>query len=126
MITGDVTVNPDVNPNAPVIIYDFNGTKHITSPCRISSELNREYDFFQQTLQPLRSQERWQELADACENEISRTPNWLTPYLYSAIALSKLGRKAEAIERLRFVDEKAAGNPDYSVARRMLGVLENE
>jgi hypothetical protein len=47
-----------------------------------------------QHLLDLQNQQRWKELAEASEDQIKKTPDWLTPYLFSGIANLNLGTGA--------------------------------
>jgi len=84
------------------------------------------YTNYENGLNGLYEQRAWEELLSLASSQINKTPEWLTPYLYSGIALANLGHKTEAIERLRFVEERAAGHPDYSEASKMLNALKSQ
>lgn len=66
------------------------------------------------------------EVRDLCEEQIRKTPEWLTPYLCAGVALANLGRREEAIRRLEHVEKMSSGNPDYSAAARILNELRRE
>jgi hypothetical protein len=72
----------------------------------------------------LESEKNWKELRTLAEQQIKKTPDWLTPYLFSGVAEANLGNKAAAIARLKYVRDQAAGNPDYADAERLLKMLE--
>ena len=125
MTTGDnspLTINPELNPNAPIVTYEFNGIRHEQQGGRFSATAGDELGVFKRLIE-LQREHNWKEMYNLSESQIKETPEWLTPYLFSGIALANLGRKAEAIERLKFVDRMAAGQPDYSDAGRILGLL---
>ena len=115
-----------LNPYAPVITYSLNGGKHIRQGNDVSIEAGVEFAWYQQVLAPLYEQSKWQELLAACEKQILKAPDWPTPHMFAGIALANLGRKSEAIVRLRFVNEKTAGDPEYSDAGRILRLLESQ
>jgi hypothetical protein len=120
-IVGDrntVTINPEVNPNAPVATYDFNGAKRVTSPGRFSVEAGVQMEAFKKIIE-LRKSEDWISLRDLCEQEIKNTPEWLTPSLYVGLAYMNLGQVDKAIERLDYVRQKAGGNSAYADADKM-------
>jgi hypothetical protein len=125
MTTGDkspITINPEVNPNAPIVTYEFNGVRHEQQGGRFSATAGDELGVFKRLIE-LQREHNWQEMYSLSESQIKETPEWLTPYLFSGIALANLGRKAEAIKRLKYVDHMAAGQADYSDAARILGLL---
>lgn len=54
------------------------------------------------------------------EQQIKKTPDWLTPYWFSGIAEANFGNRSAAIARLKHVQEQAAENLDYKDAERLL------
>jgi hypothetical protein len=103
--------------------YDFNGAKREQRPGVMGVTGGEEVTVFQNMLK-LQSEHRWDDLLDITENQIKKTPDWLTPYLFSGIANANLGKRSAAIDRLKFVQEEAAGNPDYADAERILRQLQ--
>jgi hypothetical protein len=63
---------------------------------------------------------------DLCEEQIQKTPEWLTPYLCAGVAHANLERHDKAILRLEYVERKAASNPEYSAAARVLNEVRRE
>jgi hypothetical protein len=118
---GPVTVNPPVNPNAPVVTYDFNGYRRESSPGKIKLTAGRAAVF--QRMQSMYDAGDWGQLGQVCETEIQAVPAWLTPYLYAGVAYARLGDREKAIKRLEYVEREAAGNEDYSDAARILKLL---
>ena len=59
-----------------------------------------------------------------CETQITRTPTWLTPYLFLGAAYANTGQREKAIANLRHVVTHAAGDPDYQRAQELLAKLE--
>jgi hypothetical protein len=103
--------------------YDFNGAKRDQRPGMTSLIVGEEPGVFQK-MRTLQNQHQWKELLVTSEEQINNTPDWLTPYLFSGIANANLGNKQAAIERLKFVRDEAAGNPDYADAGRVLQQLQ--
>ena len=102
--------------------YDFNGVKRDVRPGFTSAAAGEEFSAFQR-MRALEAEHRWTELLDTAEEQIKKTPDWLTPYLFSGIADANLERNSAAIERLSFVRDQAAGNPEYADADRILHLL---
>jgi hypothetical protein len=103
--------------------YDFNGAKRDQRPGVSNVVIGEEFGVFQQ-MGKLESEKNWKELRTLAEQQIKKTPDWLTPYLFSGVAEANLGNKAAAIARLKYVRDQAAGNPDYADAERLLKMLE--
>ncbi len=119
---GTAIVNPPVNPYAPVVTYDFNGTKHVQQGNRFQAIVGKELVVFNQLL-ALQKQQDWITLRDTCEAQIKETPEWLTPYLFAGVALSNMGKREEAIKQLEYVSEKSGGREEYKDAERILREL---
>lgn len=79
-----------------------------------------------QILKELEKQQHWVAVRDLCEEQIQKTPEWLTPYLCAGVAHANLAEYDEAIRRLEYVERMAASNPEYSVATRVLKQLRKE
>ena len=109
----------------PAITYDFNGVKHIQQGHNFRAITGEEFAVFQM-LKALETQGDWVEVRDLCEAQIQKTPEWLTPYLCAGVAHANLGQVEEAIRRLEHVESRAAENPDYSAATRILNELRKE
>jgi hypothetical protein len=120
-IVGDrntVTINPEVNPNAPVKTYDFNGAERTSSPGNMNVVVGAQFEAFQSMVK-LQDEKNWTSLRNVSEQEMRKTPEWLTPRLFAAVADMNLGKMDEAIEYLDYVRKKAGGNPDYANADRL-------
>ena len=102
--------------------YEFNGAHRQTSGGSTKVTVGREMDVFQKIVK-LQSDKDWNELKVLCEDQIAKTPTWLTPYLFSGIANANLGTVAEAKERLEFVVTKAGNDSSYSDASRILAQI---
>ena len=104
-------------------VYDFIGRKREQRPGFSGVIIGEEFAVFQ-NIRQLRDDKKWKELLDVTEEQIKKTPEWLTPYLFSGIANANLGNTSAAIERLKFVREEASGDPDYDDADRILHQLQ--
>ncbi|MGA9389362.1 MAG: hypothetical protein WBV69_02850 [Candidatus Sulfotelmatobacter sp.] len=102
--------------------YDFNGAKRDQRPGVISLNTGPEVTVFQHLLD-LQQQKDWKGLLEASEDQIKKTPDWLTPYLFSGIANLNLGNRDAGIKRLAYVKSEEEGNPDYADAARILSQL---
>jgi hypothetical protein len=102
--------------------YDFNGGKRDQRPGVTNLTVGPEVAVFQQFLD-LQKNKRWGELLELAEGQIIKTPDWLTPYLFSGIANLHLGNKDAGIKRLKYVKSEGEGNPDYADAARILSQL---
>ncbi|MGA9445221.1 MAG: hypothetical protein WBV26_02175 [Candidatus Sulfotelmatobacter sp.] len=102
--------------------YDYNGAKRDQRPGVSSVTEGPEVAAFQHLVE-LGKQQHWKELVEESEDQIKKTPNWLTPYLFSGIGNLSLGNRDAAIKRLEYVKSEAAGNPDYAEAARILTQL---
>jgi len=109
----------------PVVTYDFTGVKHIQQGHSFRAITGDEAAVFQ-VLKELERQGHWIEVRDLCEEQIRKTPEWLTPYLCAGVALANLGQREDAIQRLEHVEKMSSGNPDYSAAARILNELRKE
>ena len=92
--------------------YDYNGAKRSESPGRSQVIAGPETSVFQQ-LGRLYAAKDWNGLLSLSDNQISATPDWPTPYLFSGIANAQLNRTAEAIERLQKFVSGADDRIDY-------------
>lgn len=118
-----VTINPPQNPNAPVTAWDFNGGRRITQPGKTVLEVGNEFGIFNKMVQ-LQTAKDWKQLLEVSDGQIKKTPDWLTPYLFSGVALLNLGDREKGIERLKHVKKMAGGNDSYADADRLLGILQ--
>lgn len=99
--------------------YDFNGAKREQRPGYARVTVGAETVVFQNMIK-LQANQQWKALLTISEDQIRKTPDWLTPYLFSGLANANLGNTEAAIQRLTFVRDKAVGNPDYADAARIL------
>lgn len=131
-VVGDhnqLTINPDVNPNAPTVTYDFNGMKRtIDFASGLTVRLQEETPQVQayKKMAKLEDGKDWVALRDLCEQEIKKTPEWLTPALFAGKAYAVLGDTDKAIERLDYVHRKSAGREDYKVGDQLRELIRQQ
>ena len=103
--------------------YDFNGAKRITTrPGHISLEVGPEVEIFKK-INELEKQRNYPELKNICEQQIIKTPEWLTPYLYLGLAYANMDNKEKAIEMFEYVLNNAPDDPAYAQAKEFLKKL---
>ena len=105
--------------------YEFSGIKHVRNDSDGKTSSWDEFAIFQ-IIKELEKHGRWAEVRDLCEEQIRKTPEWLTPYLCAGVAHANLGNRDQAIRRLEHVERIAASNPEYSAATRVLNQLRQE
>ena len=66
----------------------------------------------------------WDELAVLCEEEMKRTPEWLTPYYFAGIAYANKGETERARVLLDHVRKLGQSDPLYSDAGKLLRAME--
>jgi hypothetical protein len=105
--------------------YDFNGVRRQNMGAgRVMLTDGPLINVFQ-TLIKLNNDKDWNGLRNLCEDQISKTPGWLTPYLFSGVAYANLGDFPKAKERLEFVVAKAGNDTHYSDASRLLAQIKS-
>ena len=105
--------------------YDFNGVhRQNMGAGRVEATVGPETNEFQQMVK-LQNDKNWIGLRDLCEDQIKRTPDWLTPYLASGVAYANLLDFPRAKERLEFVVTKAGNDTHYSDASRILAEIKS-
>jgi len=103
--------------------YDFNGAKRTTTrPGHISLNVGPETEVFRK-ISELEKQRNYPEIINICEQQITKTPEWLTPYLFLGIAYANIGNKTKAKEFFEYVLKQAPGDPAYKQAEVFLGKL---
>lgn len=106
--------------------YKFNGTKNeMLGPGNFVATLGRETEVFKK-MDELIKQKNYPELIKICKEQITETPEWLTPYLYLGAAYAETGNKNKAIEMFEYVQKNAYGNPKYSIVNEFLKELKSE
>ncbi len=102
-------------------IYDFRGNRRQMAGSRlVVTAGGPTVESFKQMSQQ-RAESRWADLKNEAEAQIAKVPTWLTPSLFSGIALANLGDLINARERLKHLVEVAGNDPEY---RMVVGVLE--
>ncbi len=99
--------------------YDFNGAKRETSGGRNTAIAGEEMGIFTR-MEKLKKNENYPELIVLCENQIKKTPDWLTPFLYLGIGYDSMGNRDKAISNLEYVITHAPGDPAYAQAKIIL------
>jgi len=72
----------------------------------------------------LRDAGNWAELAAVAERQITRTPKWLTPYLFLGQASLEMGDTGKALANLQYVSKAAPLDPAYRVVHELLRRIE--
>ena len=106
-------------------IYGFGGEKRETVGGNISVTVGEENSVFQQ-MTKLQKEGKWHELMSLCNSQITKTPEWLTPYLYLGVAEANLGMKNEAISNFEYVIKNAPGDPNYQEANELIRKLKDK
>lgn len=101
--------------------WDFNGARRQQSAGRSSVSAGPEIEVFQE-LGKLQKDKKFDEIIILATTQIAKTPDWLTPYFYRAIARGHLGQQQKAVEDLKYVVDVAAGDPAYAQAAEMLKI----
>ena len=115
----------DKSSSSGAVRYEFSGIKYIRSGRDSGTSTWDEFAIFQ-IIKELEKHGQWAEVRDLCEEQIRKTPEWLTPYLCAGVAHANLGDCDRAIRRLEHVERMAASNPEYSAATRVLNQLRQE
>jgi hypothetical protein len=114
-----LTINPEANPNASAVIYEYSGQKKIWSAATGTMTVEPGEVEAYRKMQEMERERNWPALRDLCEEEMEKVPEWLTPFVTAGKVYALLGDVDKAIERLDYVHEKAAGRKDYEIADRL-------
>ena len=106
-------------------IYSFNGVKRETSGGNIKGVVGEELGIFRQMVD-LEESRKYPALIKLCEQQIKKTPDWLTPYFYLGVAQANMGLKEEAIKNVKYVIDNAPGDPEYKEAENILKWIEQQ
>jgi len=109
----------------PAVTYDFNGVKHIRQGHNFRTISGDETEIFERLCE-LERRAEWAAVRELCEEQIRKTPEWLTPYLCCGVALANLGAEKEAVRCLEHVERMAPGDANYSAAARILRELRKQ
>jgi tetratricopeptide (TPR) repeat protein len=100
-------------------IYGFRGGRRTTAGGNIKVEAGVESGIFEQMVD-LEKNKAYSELIALCEEQIKKTPTWLTPYLYLGVAYANTGNREKAISNLEHVVAEAPEDPAYAEAVTIL------
>jgi tetratricopeptide (TPR) repeat protein len=106
-------------------MYGFRGERRTTAAGNISVEAGDETAIFQQMFE-LEKKKTYSELIVLCEEQIKKTPTWLTPYLYLGVAHANTGNREKAISNLEHVVAEAPDDPAYAEAVTFLERLKKQ
>lgn len=95
--------------------YDYKGVKRDNRPGVIKAVVGEETNVFEKMLD-LREKQQWPDLIELSTEQISKTPEWYTPYLFRGIARANIGELNEALKDVSFVVENTPGDPEYTQA----------
>lgn len=110
-------------PEKDVMTYDYRGFK--TSSLRGPLFADDQASLAYQDLLALQKKDEWKKLLKEAERQAKKTPEWLTPHAFKAVALHHLSRDPEAITALEYVVERSTGNPEYDQVRNLLKQLKS-
>jgi len=117
---GNLTINPPVNPYAPVATYDYNGTRRKGSVATGRVEADATLVNNYERLMALESAGDPTAVLVEADKAIALDAAWLTPYVFKAVAYRNLGDFKRAIELFKYIDEHSRGNPQYDHIRAAL------
>ena len=100
-----------------ISIYDFNGAKREQVAGRTTLTAGTEVGVFHE-MSRLESQKQWKDLITLSEAQISKTPTWLTPYLFAGESYAALGDTSKALARFEYVVSQAGSDPQYQMAAK--------
>jgi hypothetical protein len=109
IVNSPITINPELNPNAPIVNYDFNGVRHEQIGSRFNAIAGDELGQFQK-MSELEKAGSWSDLKSVAEAQIEKTPIWLTPYLFAGEACVQLGDKQRGLRYFEIAKQKSGGN----------------
>ena len=72
-------------------------------------------------IKDLQNAQNWIALRAFCEQEIAKSPQWMTPFMFRGLANANLGDLDAAIQDLEFVVDRVGNSPGYDQA---IGLLE--
>jgi hypothetical protein len=99
-----VTINPDVNPYAPVVTFEYTGIRHTTTQSPNKTVADDENTAVFSKMVSLFSTGDWNGVTDLGDSQIQKTPGWLTPYMISGLAYANMCNRDKAIELLQYVE----------------------
>ncbi|MBC8461012.1 MAG: hypothetical protein H8D67_23745 [Deltaproteobacteria bacterium] len=108
-----------------VSMYEFNGAKRESVGGSTTLTVGEEHGVFQNMAKLAKSGELKQ-LSNLCEQQIQKTPEWLTPYFYLGLASADMGDKEKAIANLEHVISNSPGDPNYAQAIEILQKIKSQ
>ena len=102
-----------------VSLWTFQGAYREGSAGTNITTLGPEFQVFQE-LVTLNQKHDYAALVTKATDQITKTPEWLTPYLFRGIAYANLGNIEKSISDLSYVDKTAVGDPEYADAGKKL------
>jgi len=120
----ELEISAKMSSRGVTSMYDFNGAKRKTAGGMINMTAGPEVEIFNR-MRTLKQSGDYQGLIDLCEQQIEKTPDWLTPYLFAGVAYANIGAKVKAVMHLRHVADNAPGDPNYVKASTLLQQLES-
>lgn len=114
---------PPVRPalEAGTVYYGFEGEKIISSRGRRAMSLGEEHRQYLKMAE-LEKKRDWADLLAESAKEITKLPQWQTPYIFKASAHANLGEIGEAVKLLEAVNEKTGSDRDFDISRRLLDI----
>jgi hypothetical protein len=106
-----------------ISLWDFNGARREGRAGKMSVSVGREAQVFQEFLR-LEESRRFADLLALAQEQLTKTPDWLTPRYFVGVALANLGQLDAARHELQSVLEAAAGDESYSPAAEVLRQIE--
>jgi len=94
-----------VDPNKPIVTYDFSGVKRIRHPGGIISD-DSAGTTFDEFMNKMKAQD-WTGLAKLAEQQKTERPEWLTPYFFAGMAYGNLCQKGKALSDIEYFLKKA-------------------
>jgi hypothetical protein len=102
---GGINTQQTVNCEAPSHWYDLNGTERSKVGNNFNAMVGDQLNAYED-MKNLRSANKWTELRDVAEKQITLTPEWPTPYLEASFAYARLCQKDSAMKDLQeFIDK---------------------
>jgi hypothetical protein len=93
-------INPEINPNQAVIVYDYGGLKYSISAGKTEIADTTGLAVFSEFVKDEDSQD-WTNLAKLAEQQKRERPEWLTPYYEAGQAYYQLCEKQMALSNMQ-------------------------
>lgn len=106
--------------------YEFDGTIRQTHGGVIRLiEGSEEHKVFIQ-LDRLEKERKYPELLSLCKTQITKTPDWLTPYYFLGFAQANTGLTKDAISTFEYVIKNSFDDPHYQQATEFINFLKKK